>query len=176
MSNNVVIASSATQGSLALTTSRPRFRVIEGGLSERRQQNSMQIPVRPAAKQPRPAQARPAAGTRRVARAQVRVQEAPRTDGLGIGSILCTVALSLAVAIVWFVPDALAAHRVNRALEGATYQTVTVHTGDTLWGIAEDHGVAGCTTAELVQQIRSINNLDDANLVAGMHISVPHVC
>ena len=176
MSNNVAIASPVTQGSLALATSRPRFRVIEGGLSRQHKQELVQMPARPTAKQPRPAQARRAVKARRVARAQVRPQEAPRTGSMGVRDVLCTVALALAVALVWYMPDALAAHRVSKALEGATFQTVTVHTGDTLWGIAEDHGVAGCTTAELVQQIRTINNLDDASLMPGMHISVPHVC
>ena len=166
--NSNTTAAPAFEGTLALASERPRFRVIEGGLSKQAQKAPVHVPAKVAVARPRSARRlAPAQATAQVRRTSTQAQ--PSSSFL----VVCAVSLMVAIALLWFVPNALAKSRVSHALEGVTYETVTVHTGDTLWGIAEEHAVEGCTTAEVVQHIKSANELEDACLAPGMRISVP---
>lgn len=50
---------------------------------------------------------------------------------------------------------------------------ITVRPGDTLWDIAERHGVSGRSTAETVRFIMAENDLEDASIAVGQSLSVP---
>ena len=54
-----------------------------------------------------------------------------------------------------------------------TYETVRVHTGDSLWSLAEEHPVEGLTTQETSDIIRSANHLERGSLDAGAVLKVP---
>lgn len=54
-----------------------------------------------------------------------------------------------------------------------TYETVRVHTGDSLWSLAEEHPVEGLTTQETSDMIRSVNHLERGSLDAGAVLKVP---
>lgn len=54
-----------------------------------------------------------------------------------------------------------------------TYETVRVHTGDSLWSLAEEHPVEGLTTQETSDMIRSANHLERGSLDAGAVLKVP---
>ena len=48
-----------------------------------------------------------------------------------------------------------------------------VHTGDSLWSLAEEHPVEGLTTQETSDMIRSVNHLERGSLDAGAVLKVP---
>ncbi|MDI9589611.1 MAG: LysM peptidoglycan-binding domain-containing protein [Acidobacteriota bacterium] len=89
-------------------------------------------------------------------------------------AVACAAVLSVTLlAGTWILSDALSASRLEARLAQAPVMTVTVLPGDTLWGIAEAHPVAGCTTGELVAAIGRINGLRAGHLVAGTVLDVP---
>ena len=61
------------------------------------------------------------------------------------------------------------------AIANASYEHIEVHSGDSLWGIAEDHGIDGLTTADVVEAIRQRNDLSSGSLNPGQMLSVPAV-
>jgi hypothetical protein len=48
-----------------------------------------------------------------------------------------------------------------------------VHTGDSLWTIAEDHAPEGASVPDVVRWIEQANNLDSALIVSGQALIVP---
>jgi hypothetical protein len=52
-------------------------------------------------------------------------------------------------------------------------QRVIVSTGDTLWGLALEHGPQGADPRQTVAQIREFNHLTDVDLVPGMVLFIP---
>lgn len=79
----------------------------------------------------------------------------------------------LVVAMSWLYVDEAAQARIDAALAQTTLQEVTVMPGDTLWEIAEQHPVEGCTTSQLVDYIRCVNDLSQLSLSVGMRLEVP---
>lgn len=61
----------------------------------------------------------------------------------------------------------------DRALVETERTTVSVAPGDTLWDIAEEHGVDGLTTQQSVDLIRTWNDLEQSALQPGMELLVP---
>lgn len=59
------------------------------------------------------------------------------------------------------------------SVANATYETVRVHAGDSLWSLAEEHPVDGLSTQETSDMIRSVNHLEHGSLDAGAHLKVP---
>ena len=59
------------------------------------------------------------------------------------------------------------------SVSNVTYETVRVHTGDSLWSLAEEHPVEGLTTQETSDMIRSVNHLERGSLDAGAVLKVP---
>jgi LysM repeat protein len=53
------------------------------------------------------------------------------------------------------------------------YKTVTVHTGDTLWSLAERQTAAGGDIQATVDQIIGANHLAGATLKVGQHLRIP---
>ena len=86
---------------------------------------------------------------------------------------LCVALTMLVLGCAWLRVDHLTNERVASALATASVECVTVMPGDSLWQIAAEHPVKGCTTEQLVNHIIAENNLDDAMLRPGMRLSVP---
>ena len=63
----------------------------------------------------------------------------------------------------------------EQALVETERTTVSVAPGDTLWNIAEEHGVEGLTTQQSVDLIRTWNDLEQSTLQPGMELIVPVV-
>ena len=86
-------------------------------------------------------------------------------------------ATSLAFVFVilcgWLISDLHVQSKLENAFSAASHETVVVHQGDSLWSIAAEHPVYGCTTSQVVHHIREVNGLDSACLMAGMRIEVP---
>lgn len=59
------------------------------------------------------------------------------------------------------------------SVSNVTFETVHVHTGDSLWSLAEEHPVEGLTTQETSDIIRSANHLERGSLDAGAVLKVP---
>lgn len=150
-------------GNLALAPSYPSYRVLEGGQSKQRVQAKRNTHVTCDC-EVRSRSNHMVVRTRQARAASV------RATLLAIASMALVIAV---LSLVWQLPDIIAASRVQHALQDASYQTVVVHSGDTLWDIAQNHSVSGCSTTELVSHIRDINNIQDACLQVGMQLSVP---
>ena len=103
----------------------------------------------------------------------VRAFALPTVRELAIAAVM--VALVAAFFFACSAQDAQAHSRVDDMLASAQYETVTVVSGDTLWGIAEDHSVDGFTTANMVDAIREENHLESACLYGGMQLLVPTI-
>lgn len=71
----------------------------------------------------------------------------------------------LAVGIVIALP--------RPAPEADLTRPVRVRTGQTLWELAVRHPLPGASTAETVEEIRRVNELEDSRLVAGSVVLVP---
>ena len=79
----------------------------------------------------------------------------------------------------------MGAMKMNRSSNSMMYRTngtaalkpqaysFTVHTGDSLWEIAEDHAPAGMDTATAIRWIEQTNGLDSALIMAGQLLIVP---
>ncbi|HJA29303.1 MAG TPA: LysM peptidoglycan-binding domain-containing protein [Candidatus Olsenella pullicola] len=87
--------------------------------------------------------------------------------------ILSFVSVLLVLCLASLITDALAASSSSAALSKVGAQEVVVSEGDTLWGIAEDAGVSGCSTSDVVSWIVERNGLGDGHLVPGQRIIVP---
>ena len=103
----------------------------------------------------------------------VRAFALPTVRELAIAAVM--VALVAAFFFACSAQDAQAHSRVDDMLASAQYETVTVVSGDTLWGIAEDHSVDGFTTANMVDAIREANHLESACLYGGTQLLVPTI-
>lgn len=53
------------------------------------------------------------------------------------------------------------------------YQMIEIEKGDTLWGIAEEYGL-GNNRISYIEEVRSINNMDNYDLIAGNSICIPY--
>lgn len=62
---------------------------------------------------------------------------------------------------------------IYSVLDGVKTTVVTVHDGDTLWGLAQNYSVAGISTKDIVEWIESENGLDSANIWPGQELIVP---
>lgn len=69
----------------------------------------------------------------------------------------------------------VAAVLVSGDRSGATFDTVkvTVLPGDTLWSLAERYPIEGRSTAQTVDLLADINELDGPAIHAGVALSVP---
>lgn len=158
---------STSQAGFSAIPAQHRFCVIEGG---RARSQTHQIAMSHASQK---------ATARRVrhphARKSIDVRPQPRTITTRTHAVVAlTVALAFVIlSLTWRLTDVLAEHRVQQALAQVEYQTIVVHSGDTLWRIAEEHAVRGCSTEELVYHIRALNDVQNAYLIPGMRLTVP---
>lgn len=55
------------------------------------------------------------------------------------------------------------------------YETVQIHAGDTLWGIAKEYPTEGQGVEQRVREIMQVNGLSSENIKSGYSIIVPIV-
>lgn len=87
----------------------------------------------------------------------------------------CAVALVIAFMVLAINVPLQSAARISRASETAARETVIVRGGDSLWNLAERHGIDGLTTDQTVEVIRSWNTLATSMLTPGDEIVVPAI-
>ena len=144
-------ATNMVQGNLALkleTPAEPTFTVVKGGRSR----------FQPVAAMPD--------------RAQHTVVAAAPVALKASTIVVFAVAFTLFFVLATTVFTARHAAYADSA-SNVTYETVRVHTGDSLWSLAEEHPVEGLTTQETSDMIRSVNHLERGSLDAGAVLKVP---
>lgn len=83
------------------------------------------------------------------------------------------VALPLAGALAWSMLGASSAVAApDAAAQGASFVTVTVGPGETLWAIANEVAPAA-DPRDVVDAIKRLNALDSATLMAGQRLAIP---
>lgn len=131
-------------------TSRPKLRVIEGGKAHTN-------------------------GSRCHKGSRVRTPSATTScsfaNSVRIAFAAMTVFVILCVAMV--ATDVRQSRKLDAATRAAQYEVLTIHSGDSIWNIAQDHPLKGCTIAQTMHHIRTINGLESALLMPGMQIRVP---
>lgn len=88
----------------------------------------------------------------------------------GMSWIEWSVLLALAVALVL---ATLAAGGPSDTISSLETRTVRVRISQTLWDIAQTHPVPGNTTAQTVEMIRNLNNMNTSTLYAEQLLEVP---
>lgn len=110
-------------------------------------------------------------GTRRD-----RAQEPERETLTFLQKLECALIIASVIAalglMLHFI-DARAASRFEDSLSAYPTTTITVHTGDSLWEIAEEHAPEGMDTATAIRWIEQTNGLDSALIMAGQVLIVP---
>lgn len=54
-----------------------------------------------------------------------------------------------------------------------TYQSTVIHSGDSLWSIAEEHKLPDMTVEEYIQDVCQINHLNSSQLISGEYLIIP---
>lgn len=84
------------------------------------------------------------------------------------------VALFVALAAALLTAQAFVRTAAHDAAAAAVEQTtVTVSAGDTLWGIAQEHPVAGLSSRQVIDLVKEWNGLDTGLIQTGMQLTVP---
>lgn len=79
----------------------------------------------------------------------------------------------IAAAAYFGVSCAASEIALNSALQSSDRVEQVVHSGDTLWNIAESHQIKGLDVNQTVEVIRTWNNLKSSNLNIGDTLFVP---
>ena len=95
------------------------------------------------------------------------------SKGAACVQLLFVILVSAFIAGSIFTVDALASSRVEANLSEANSVSVNVREGDSLWSIASEHGVDGCSTKDVVEWIKGQNHLSTSNIIAGQKLIVP---
>jgi LysM repeat protein len=82
--------------------------------------------------------------------------------------LIAIAGLSLVVTL-----PALSATQLHAA-KPVTYTTVTVKSGDSLWGLASKRTATDGDVQAMVDEIVAVNHLDGAALNPGQHLRIPH--
>lgn len=146
----------ATKGNLALQgTERPRFTVIEGGLSSHAAadgetcQRSWSV----------------------ASSLSYAIKEL--SASAQIAFTFACIFLIVGVIASSVLIDAYSASARAQAFSKVDTCLVTVRSGQTLWGIAEDHPVSGCSDRDVVRWIEESNNLSSCTIMPGQQLLVP---
>lgn len=68
------------------------------------------------------------------------------------------------IASLWF---------KSKAMEPVVLMELEIATGDTLWSIAKRYLPPDRDIRDYILEIKAINNLEEANLIAGQYITIP---
>lgn len=63
--------------------------------------------------------------------------------------------------------------RTKSSLDNSATEIVRVHSGDTIWSIAEDHPIDNVTTNDVVDYIIEVNDLEGGLIRPGQTICIP---
>jgi LysM repeat protein len=88
-------------------------------------------------------------------------------------AILAVSAVVIALGITLVFSNTTAQQSFNNAFSNIPVTSVTVHTGDSLWDIAESHAPQGVSTAQVVRWITQENNLSSSCIQPGQTLIVP---
>lgn len=110
-----------------------------------------------------------ATAQRRLADMHVRREGRLRPHTLVLGALLVCV-LSVGALILSGITSAAAA---QQALDRADTVTIAVRQGDSLWGIAHEHGIAGVDDGRIVSWIEQHNGVSADGLVPGQKLVIP---
>ena len=77
--------------------------------------------------------------------------------------------IALVMAIGFFSSNALASGEASKA----HYNYVTIHAGETLWGLAESHA-KGQDPRDWIQSLVELNNLTSNQLQPGQRLALPN--
>lgn len=105
---------------------------------------------------------------RPAARSGVRLELTSRGRALvtAVAFVLGLAVAALAL-LVFDVPAALAGGGQEQQI------TVTVESGDSLWGYAEEHAPEGVSEQQYIAQVRSMNHLPTGRVTAGQQLELP---
>lgn len=109
-------------------------------------------------------------GAMRVPESRASRVQAPRTARVWIVGVLSVAAIAVCV---WLASLVASQHAYDAALASAPRTQMTVSSGDTLWSIADEHGIEGLSTQDTVQILRQWNGLSQSSLNPGMTLEVP---
>lgn len=90
-----------------------------------------------------------------------------------IKGLAVLVFVALIVCALCVVRERCISDDIYSVLDGVKTTVVTVHDGDTLWGLAQNYSVTGISTKDIVEWIESENGLDSANIQPGQELIVP---
>lgn len=90
-----------------------------------------------------------------------------------IAGLIVTASFVLMFAISFLRTTAL--NSFATSVMDSSSQTITVHSNDTLWSIAESNPIEGVSTEQQVNWIREKNNLDSSLLRSGQTLEIPSV-
>jgi|GEM_PF-483951 len=101
-----------------------------------------------------------------------------RSDTVSNTWSVATAAVAAAVVIFLFalamtLSDNAIADRRTSVVAQTAFEQVTVNPGDSVWSLAQTHGIKGCDTAEVVRVIEEKNGLATADLRPGQQLAVP---
>lgn len=107
---------------------------------------------------------------RRAVPARARVRLEPTRRGRRLLTVVAFLLGLLVAAVVLLtvdLPSALA------GTEGEEPVTITVESGDTLWGFAEQYAPDGMGAQEFVDEVRTHNHLTTPRVTAGQQLELP---
>lgn len=144
---------------------KPRFVLIEGGLSASACGSKTDSETHMPRRHERPAQSSYDEANRLMLRCLSPVQ-------WGV-VFLVTILMMVACLAISYNLEARAASRLEMALNSADTIEVTVVPGDTLWGIASQHSVDGIDTSDVVRWIEEVNHIEGGVIHVGQNLTVP---
>ena len=86
---------------------------------------------------------------------------------------VAAVAVIFLFALAMTLSDNAIADRRTFVVAQTAFDQVTVNPGDSVWSLAQTHGIKGCDTAEVVRVIEEKNGLATADLKPGQQLAVP---
>lgn len=165
MAQNAYRTQALYAGTSALKVERenaPRLTLIEGGLGKAEKSRPTGKPaVEPVVRAVSSYDEAPAVMLRVLTRGQ-----------LVVFGVVATVLLVVGLTVSTLFANA-SARAAQDAISAAPSCEVSVMSGDTLWGIAEEHGVEGASTSDVVRWIQEANDLEGASLSVGQSLVVP---
>lgn len=81
--------------------------------------------------------------------------------------IIASLAIGLLLALV------MPAFAEMSAIQSTDFETIRIHKGDTMWGIAQEHGIEGVSTQDVMALIEQHNGLGGRVLQPGQELDVP---